>query len=907
MDPERWGVITRVFHEVLGQPREARGRALDAACRGDPSLRRAVQQLLDAHDEDPEFLEVPLARVGSLVWRDTGPGVSTEETLGAFRLVRPLGQGGMGEVFLATQETPEFSRSVAIKIVKRGMDGSDILRRFGVERQILATLRHPNIAQFYDAGTTDDGRPYFAMEFVDGRPIDTFARERQLSVKERLRLFQAVCSAVQHAHQNLIVHRDIKPGNVLVGDDGVPKLLDFGIGKVLAGSPSPGTSLTRSEARVLTPEYAAPEQFRGEPVTTATDVYALGVLLFQLLTGHRPFEEDAASYETLARAICERTSPRPSEAVVGPAEAPPAAGRLRRQLAGDVDNIILKALRKEPARRYGSAAALAEDVERHLTGRPVRARPDTLRYRTGKFLRRHRAAVAAATAVVLALVGTTVVTTAQSRRVVQERDKAREVQSFLLEAFGANAADEAPDSVTVRQLLDRRAATVDAAYAGQPELEAEMFAVLADAYERLGIYDRAEQLARRALTLRQQLFSGDHPDLASSLSILGWIRHQQGASSEAVSLLERATAMWRRLGPAYREQMSRALNDLGAVYDQLGREDDAEPALREALAIRLARLGPRNREVGITASNLAVLLYRRGRFAAADSLGTQALQALRASLGPDHARSLIAQGNLANFRIAAGNITGAEAMERDLLQRQERTQGRRQPRTAAAMVNYANLLRVERRPGEAEPLLREALSIQEETLGPNHRDVGNTLRVLGLVLSQERHFDQAASALRRAVAVNRHVYGPVHVQVAAATQALATEYATSGDTVAAVREHRRAIAVYEQAVGPDHPRTIDARIRLGALLLAAGRPHDALDDLAEAHRRAAARHPPEPTLVHGSLLRMAEAELRLGDRATADSLLRITEQALDSVPLSAALTARAHRLRATIDSAVPRR
>lgn len=894
MDPERWRIVTRLFHEMLEQPRDTRDRALDEACGDDADLRHEVLGLLRAHEEDPDFLEVPLARVRELTEASLGAGPQPETMVGPFRIVRPLGQGGMGEVFLAQQETAAFSRPVAIKIVKRGMDGAEILKRFAVERQVLAALRHPNIAQFYDAGTTRDGRPFFAMEFVDGRPITTFAEARTFSVKERLRLFQAVCGAVQHAHQHLIVHRDIKPGNVLVGEDGVPKLVDFGIAKVLTGSPAGAASLTQTRARVLTPEYAAPEQFRGEAVTTATDVYALGALLYQLLTGHRPFEEEGDSYETLERAICERAPSRPSVRVPG--------ARLKRQLNGDLDNIVLQAMRKEPGRRYGSAAGLAEDIERHLTGLPVHARPDAFGYRAGKFLRRHAKAAIAAAATILALLATTVVTAVQSHRVMRERDKAQEVQSFLLEAFGASAADAAPDSVTVRQLLDARAATVDAAYAARPELHAEMLAVLADAYERLGIYDRAETFARRSLSLARRLHAGDHPDNASALDILGWIRHQQGASKEAVALLDESTAMWRRLGRSYREQLSRALNDLGAVDDQLGREDAAEPALREALAIRLARFGPEDRSVGITSSNLAVLLYRRGRFAAADSLGTQALHALRASLGPDHARALIAQGNLANFRIAAGNLPGAEAMQRDLLERQERTQGRHNPRTAATMVNYANLLRVEHRPRQADTLLRDALSIQEETLGPVHRDVANTLRILGLVLSQESQFDQALSALRRAVAVNRRVYGSVHVQVAAATQALATGYGRAGDTAAAVREHRRAITIYEQAVGANHPRTIDARIRLGALLLSWDHPRDALAVLTAAHRSAAARTPPVPTLFHGSLVRMAEADLALGDRAAADSLLRITERALESTPLSASITAQAHRLRASLDS-----
>ena len=861
-----------------------------------------------AYEDDPAFLEIPLARLHELM----DPDEATEsriETIGPFRVVRPLGRGGMGEVFLARQTIGGADRPVALKIIKPGMDTVEVLKRFALERRILASLQHPNIAQFLDAGATADGRPYFVMEFIDGERIDAFANGHDLAVPERLRLFQAVCGAVQHAHQNLIVHRDIKPGNVLVTAEGVPKLLDFGIGKVLSDPSDPtasDVSLTRTRARVLTPEYASPEQLRGEPVTTATDVYALGVLLYQLLTGHRPFEEAGDSYETLARAICEDVPSRPSEMVAtGTDRGTRDLAHRRRQLTGDLDTIVLKALRKEPERRYQSAAALSEDIERHLNGLPILARGDAFGYRAGKFLRRNRWAVATTTAIALGLIGTTGVTITESRRVIRERNKAQEVQSFLLETFGASAADGlAGDSVTVGQILDRQTATVATAYNDQPDLHAVMLSVLADAYERLGIYGKAERLARDALALDRSLHTGDHPDVAAALNLLGWTRHQQGESEEAVTLLRESVGMWRRLGSAHRERLSRALNDLGAVLDQLGRREEAEPPLREALAIRREVFGPDHRSVGITASNLAVLLYRRGEYAAADSLGSEALAALRASLGPDHQRSIIAQGNLAQFRMAAGDLAGSEVLQRDLLDRQERTGGRRNPRTASVMVNYANLLRALDRPAEAESLLWDALAIQEETLGPSHRSLAGTLRVLGTVLSQQRRFDDALPVLQRAVEVARAAYGDTHAQVGATIQALGLGYLRAGRRDLAIREHERAVAVFDEALGRTHPRSVDARVRLGAALIRFGRALDALRVLGEAHRLAMDRRPSEPILVYGSVVRMAEAQLALGNVAAADSLAGIVESAIETLRIPPSIRSRARRLRAAIDSAV---
>jgi len=859
MDPERWSVVQRVLVEALALEAGEREAFLTRACATDAKLRAEVESLIAA-DAGSDFLDEPVVTLRALEER-SGTGEVPTRTIGPYQVVRPLGEGGMGEVFLGRQRTDAFSRTVAIKVVKRGMDTGEVLRRFALERRILAQLVHPNIAQLHDAGVTEDGRPYFVMELVDGEPIDRYVRRKKLSIADTLRLFQSVCAAVHHAHRHLIVHRDIKPSNVLVTADGVPKLLDFGIAKILSDTDE-AQALTRTHGHVLTPDYASPEQRRGEPVTTAADVYALGTLLFELLVGARPFRDATGNSGDRPPRTDDRQPSRPSSAV-GRVEG--GAARRGRDLRGDLDTIVLCALREEPDRRYGSAEALAEDIERFLRGHPVLARPDSTAYRAVKFVRRNVWTVSTAAAVAIGLVAVTATATVQSRRLERERDKAREVESFLLETFGTSAPGGATgDSVTVRQLLDGQATLVHRAYESDPELRAEMLAVLADAYDRLGLYDDAERLAREALASRRTLFGEGTPEVAASLNLLGWIRHEQGDSDEGARLLEASVATWRGLGRSHREDLARALNDLGSVYDQVGRRDEAEALLTEALTIRRAVGGPLDRGVAVTSSNLAVLRYRRGDYIAADSLGQDALDALRATLGPDHQRTVLAQGNLATFRMAAGNLDGAAELQADLLARQTRTQGRDHPRTVAMMVAYGNLLRQQGRPERAESLLVEALDIQQKSLGPDHRDLSNTLRILGTVLSQEGRFDEALPMLERSVDIARRSYGEHHRLVAEARLAMAVAYEHDDDMPSAVQEYRAAANVFASSLGADHPRTIDARIRLGAALLAAGRPAEAHDALTTARNLASGRVPPDSALVARSEMQLASADSALG-------------------------------------------
>lgn len=888
MDAARWERMEAIFLAALEQPPAARHAFVEATTDGDPDLAADVRRLLDDWDRDPDFLETPVARVADLPATESqaedredepiGPDLpSAPRRIGPYRLVRPLGQGGMGEVHLAIQEGDGFERAVALKVVRPGLDTAETLRRFRLERRVLAGLGHPNIAALLDGGVTDDGRPFLVMELVDGEPIDAWCDDRRLDVQARVRLVRTICEAVQHAHQRLVLHRDLKPANILVTPEGAPKLLDFGIAKLLEGDVEAGT--TRTEARMITPEYAAPEQIRGDDASAATDVFGLGVLLFELLTGARPHPARTTDWDARERAVLDDLPTRPSAAVTGSADAIEAArrrgvdpGRLRRRLRGDLDTIVLKALRKEPDRRYPSVAALADDLGRYLEGLPVWARSDSLGYRASKFLRRNALPVAATAAVAATLLGATVVSGVQARRAAAERDEALEVRGFLLEMFGATGPDQAAgDSVTARALLDRQARALETTYADRPLLRGEMMMVLAEGYDRLGLLDRADSLAGRALRVRRSELGETHPEVASSLALLGWVRHQGGDAEGADTLLSTAIALLDEDGSDDRT-LSRALNDLGVVREAAGAYDEAEALYLEALATRRGVFGPEHRAVAVTASNLAVIRYRRGDHAAAVEAGTEALAAMRASVGPDHQRSVVIQQNLAAFRIAMGDDDGAVAEYRDLLTRQERIQGPDHPVTVGVMNALAGVLGNVGEWAESETVARRALAAQEARLGPDNPNNGILLVRIGQALTGLERHDDAVPALERALALFRPALPDDHPRLAEAMESLA-DAIESTDPVRAEVLHRDAVAMLERRFGERHAAAGMARTRLADRLKVRGDAAGALPLYERAHRDLLEALRPDHPFVHRTRVRLAEMHRALGDVPTADSLL----------------------------------
>src|SRR5215475_12190576 len=454
MNPESWQRIENVFRTTVDRPADERDAYLTRACDGDEDLRREVLSLLEQGTAE-DFIRDPIASA-ALAFTAISNDDLTGERVGPYRVKRLIGRGGMGDVYEAERDDEQFRQQVAIKIIKRGMDTEFVRDRFLRERQILASLDHPHIARLIDGGATPDGSPYFVMEFVAGEPITDYCRRQSLSVNEKLKLFLKVCSAVQYAHQKLVVHRDLKPSNILIDEDGEPKLLDFGIAKLLSPDGSQPQTRTETALRLMTPEYASPEQARGQAVATTTDVYSLGVVLYELLTDRRPYEFRTYSPAEIERTICDTGIEEPSK-VVGRMTG--ADAKLARQLAGDLDNIAMMAMRIEPERRYQSVEQFSEDIRRHLAGMPVVARKDTFGYRAGKFVRRHKAGVA----ILAPLIVLAVAMTDQAARIARERDRANQetataqaATQSLVAMFEVADPDKARGNViTARELLDR--------------------------------------------------------------------------------------------------------------------------------------------------------------------------------------------------------------------------------------------------------------------------------------------------------------------------------------------------------------------------------------------------------------------------------------------------------------------
>jgi serine/threonine protein kinase/tetratricopeptide (TPR) repeat protein len=785
---ERWQQVKAVLDGALERGGAERAAFLEATCRDDVELRGEVESLLSYEAEAEDFIETPIFRI----WEDGEKPLDEGQRIGAYRIVRAAGRGGMGAVYLAERADEEFRRQVAIKLVRRGMDTDEIVRRFRAERQILANLDHPNIARLLDAGTTEDGRPYFVMEWVEGRPIDEYCKAHQLAVRERLELFRKVCSAVHFAHQNLVVHRDLKPGNILVTAEGEPKLLDFGIAKLLA-TDEELFAFTRVGLRPMTPEFASPEQVRGEAITTASDVYALGVLLYLLLTGQSPYKPVAGDSEGLARAICETTPLRPSSTVRQEREVQhPEGPVLRRRLAGDLDNIVLMAMKKEPQRRYASVDQLSNDIGRHLQGLPVVARQDTVGYRAAKFVGRHKLGVGLAAAVLLVIVGFSITVTLLWQRAVEERERSNAIATFLQELFeNPDPKKSRGETITAREVLDRGVKRINTDLSGQPELRAELLDTMGRVYRKLGLYDSAQGLLKDSLRLRRQLLdpddlrvahslhnlanvlrdmdnnaaaepiireaidiqrrSGDteNLDYASGLNNLGSILEDKGELDQAQALLEEALAIKRRLPDVDQDDIAVSLNNIGKLYAAREQYDAAEPYYREALAIR-RRLtkGLPDPGTAINLSNLASLLEDKGDLTGAEAHYREALE-MRRKLYPGEPHPLVARSlnNLGRVLLAKGDATGAEKCYREALEIADVKLGPDHQERATYLRHFAATLLALGRPEEAEDMAREAVSVFRKAEQPEPLKIADAESVLGGALAAQRRFEEAEPLL----------------------------------------------------------------------------------------------------------------------------------------------------------------
>lgn len=789
MRPEDWTNVSRICAEALSLAPEERGAFVVEACGGDARLELEVMSLL-AQDPQGGPLDVPAGSLRELA-REHAHSFEAGDRIGRYRIVRRAGRGGMGQVYEAVSEDPELRRRVALKVIRRGMDSEDLLLRFRAERRILAQLDHPNIARFLDAGMTEDGRPYFAMEYVDGLPITEYCARGGLSVEERLRLFHQVCMAAHHAHRSLIVHRDLKPANVLVTAEGVPKLLDFGIAKVLdPGSVSGSLPVTRTGEAPMTPEYASPEQVGGQAITTASDVYSLGVVLYELLSGRLP---NVGTRSEIARAILESEPVRPSTAVAsgattvaGPERSP---RRLARRLRGDLDNVVLMALRKEPERRYLSLQQFADDVERHLEGRPVIARKETLTYLTRKFVRRNPLATFSSAVALLVLLGFSMLTQAQSRRiahqaevVASERDTAELATTYLEDLFvEADPRVALGSEVTARELLERGRARLEQ-LDGQPAVQARLMRSIGRAYDGIGLAQEAEDVLRDALERSRGLGSRE---LALSESELAPVLMKRGQLDEASDLLDAALARWRgldegrglfearqlqrlgwiaqnrgRLDEAERrlregEALLQGLEDgarlraeilqhLGAVLLQAQGPDAAEPMLREAHAVLLEVAPAGDPSVAFSLELLGRLATARGEYDVAEEHLVRAFELKSRVYGADSVNVAMSRNELAVAQRRGGNLEAAEVNYRASRETLRANLGDAHWFVVQSTYNLGSVQFQRGRLEEAEELLSHALETARGLRPDDHPDLAHLARPLVELLIRRRRFEEAA-------------------------------------------------------------------------------------------------------------------------------------------------------------------
>jgi eukaryotic-like serine/threonine-protein kinase len=934
MDAERWRRITEALGTVLDLPSGMRERWLEEATLEDPSLLAEVRGLLAAYEGAGDRFEHGALGAAPELQSELRTAMEGLR-IGPYRILSELGRGGMGAVYLAVRDDAEgFAQKVAVKLIKRGMDTEAIVRRFLHERRILAGLSHPNIARLYDGGTALDGRPYFVMEHVEGRPLRAFAEAEGLGIEARLRLILKVCSAVQFAHQNLVIHRDLKPANILVGADSEPKLLDFGIAKLLDQSSSGDergemSGLTAVDHRPMTPDYASPEQSLGEPVTTATDVYSLGVILYELLAGKTP----AAVERYLGSSVGSSVGPRIS-GVSGWSHRPPSQAllaltgdrRASRRLAGDLDTIVGKALERSAERRYGTAAALAEDLERHLSRRPVLARRPTLAYRLGRAVVRHKLASAFVLSVVLlmgALGAQTLFLIRQNAQTARQKARAEDLAGFLIDLFRiADPGESRGEAVTARDILS--AAERRLLGASEPSLEpasrSDLLRAIGEVRTHLGLYDDAEAILDKALALRAGQAGADAElDRAETLTKLGILASERGDYARSRRFYAQALASKRRLSPAADPSLVEDLNGLGLAATEGGDLAEAAAYLAEAAAIG-RRAGARGRdELAISWNNQGNLHLAKEDYAAAETFFRRALTLDQQTLGKDHPESLRVQNNLARVLRLRGD-PGAAALYRDLLAVQRRVLGPAHLHLALTLGNLAVAELDQGHTAAAEAALHESEAIRRHLHQPPDLDEANTLNTLAGIQYEKGDLDAADESYQKSFALYRKLRGTpaelanalrglalvrqgrrdlpgaeklvreslallsgagnAELDTAGSWYFLAEIQRASGRPREAEASYREALALHLRILGADHPAVGADQLRLGSLLLEGGRAAEAEPLLAHglATRRKAAQADPVQMAKAAGLL--GECRLRLGRRESAGPLLESSFQTL---------------------------
>ena len=841
LTPEQFAQIADLFHRAAGLPAEARAAFVAELRVGSPAVADHLSRMLEADAGDSSFVE-------GIIADSARDAVGLDEALigerfGPYRLERIIGYGGMGAVFLGSRADDEFRQVVAIKTIRAGRESPGGLERFRREREILARLDHPGIARLVDGGTGPRGVPFVAMEYIEGVPLMTHLAERRTPLRARLQLFLELCDAVEVVHRSLIVHRDIKPGNVMVTPDGRVKLLDFGIAK-LVDEFDPAPAVTVTAQRAMTPEYASPEQILGRPVTMATDVYGLGVLLYEMLTGARPVAWDSSHPYELAQAIVQETPTAPSDAVRRAGEAsgrPEPSRRLVRLLRGDLDRVVLTAMRKEPERRYPSVAALASDVRAWLAGRPVTAQPDTRRYRVRKFVGRHPVATAVAGAFLATVAAFTAVTVRQARLIARERDTAVVAErraganaDFLARLFTtADPRTAGNRNMTAFELLHAGVAQLAQDHSLDPRVRADLYLTLGRALVDLEEFDEGVAAVRRSVEETERSYGHDSLETAEHLNRLGDVLREANRTDEAYAALTEALAIRRGhiQGDAY--EIADSYNNLSLVAIVLGKYRESADLVSASIAMHRRLTGDASEPIAVPLNNLALLERRQGRLQDALDLATRAHAILQTT--DDQNSTLWALGNVAGIRRDMGQVRETEPVFREVLDRYRTLLG---PTHTRVLGKERDLVVTRYLLGDYAAALRDCVDLEQRTraaMGEQSQDLAQVLRLHGQIARDLGDGAQAERLMRTALADHLAATGPRHFRIPSFRRTLAEILIDRGAWSEAEEQLRTTLALLPDSATLPHVERARALIALSRLLIHTRRTAEAEAALSEAH------------------------------------------------------------------------
>ena len=825
MTPEKWKRVKEVFQTAVELDDDARRSYVENQCLDDATMLAEVSSLLKSHSESTSFFESPaLAAVTDLVG-DTSLPSRAGQIVGAYKIESEIGRGGMGAVYLASRADEAFDKKVAIKLIKRGFDTDEIVRRFRHERQILAGLEHPNITRLLDGGSTEDGMPFLVMDYVDGRPLNKFADERKLTVANRLEIFLQICSAVSYAHQSLVIHRDLKPSNILVTDDGVPKLLDFGIAKLTEAGDRDEHTLekTINAFHALTPEYASPEQVGGMVVTTASDIYSLGVILYELLTGHRPYTFKGRTAQEVSRVITDTVPTKPSSicrlrGLKVDVQNPQAVVRT---LQGDLDNIILMAMRREVDRRYSSVEQFAADIRRYLEGLPVIAREDTFGYRASKFIKRNKAGVAAGAGIAASLIGGLIAASRQAKIAAKQRDRARaearkaeKINHFLQRMLSSADPRVAGRDLRVTDTLRMAAESVTTEFARQPEIAADLNTTIGLTYLGLGDLPAAEHHLKSALETRLELFPRRSVETAISFQNYGRVLELKGDLKRAEPFLREALSTLIELKGENDIDVANALDSLGYLK---GLEGDSEVSIEmhtKELAIRRTVHGSDHPTVAGAIAKIANIYAIMGKHELSEPLHREALRIFRQAYGSEHPDIALTMINLVRS-ILPRRPDEAEQLSRDVLVMRLKLLGDEHPDAAWARYNLGHVLVAREKLDEAESVVQGIIAKRGPNLPDEHPVVSSTYLLLGRISLARGDVENALRAFEICLEFRQKTLPAGHWLIATTESFVGECWVRLGDVSAGRQLLRESYEKIREKMGAEHDQTIEAYERLG--------------------------------------------------------------------------------------------